>query len=103
MLLKLLYRREGYFVDHLVFSLYYHAFVFLVLSALFLVSRTDAWLPGSLRALASAGLLVWLVAYLSIALRRVYGGSRWKTFFKLAGLGVIYLAIFISVGMPLVR
>ena len=45
-LLKLFYRREGYFVDHLVFSLYYHAFVFLVLSALFLVSRTDAWLPG---------------------------------------------------------
>jgi Protein of unknown function (DUF3667) len=101
-LLKLFYRREGYFVDHLVFSLYYHAFVFLVLSALFLVSRTDAWLPGSLRALAAAGLLAWLVAYLPIALRRVYGGSRWKTLFKLAGLGVIYLAIFITVGMPLV-
>jgi hypothetical protein len=101
-LLKLFYRREGYFVDHLVFSLYYHAFVFLVLLALFLVSRTDAWLPGSVRALATAGLLAWLVAYLPIALRRVYGGSRWKTVFKLAGLGVIYLAIFISVGMPLV-
>lgn len=101
-LLKLFYRREGYFVDHLVFSLYYHAFVFLVLSALFLVSRADAWLPGSLRALVGAGLFAWLVAYLSIALRHVYGGSRWTTFFKLAGLGVIYLAIFITVGMPLV-
>jgi hypothetical protein len=101
-LLKLFYRREGYFVDHLVFSLYYHAFVFLVLLALFLVSRTDAWLPGSFRALVSAGLVAWLVAYLPIALRRVYGGSRWKTVFKLAGLGVIYLAIFITVGMPLV-
>ena len=47
---------KAYFVDHLVFSLYYHAFVFLVLSALFLVSRTDAWLPGSFRALVTAGL-----------------------------------------------
>jgi hypothetical protein len=101
-LLKLLYRREGYFVDHLVFSLYYHAFVFLVLLALFLVSRTDAWLSGPFRALVSAGLLAWLAAYLPIALRRVYGGSRWKTFFKLAGLGVIYLAMFVTVGMPLV-
>jgi hypothetical protein len=42
------------------------------------------------------------VAYLPIALRRVYGGSRWKTFFKLAGLGVICLAAFITVGMPVV-
>ena len=31
---------------HLVFSLYYHAFVFVVFSALFLMSRTDGLLPG---------------------------------------------------------
>jgi uncharacterized protein DUF3667 len=102
LLLELFYRRQGYFMDHLVFSLYYHAFVFLVSSALFLVSRTDAWLPGYFRALVAAGLFAWLLSYLPIALRRVYGGSRWKTFFKVAALGVIYLAIFISVGMPLV-
>ncbi len=46
-LLELFYRRQGYYVDHLVFSLYYHAFVFVVFSSLFLMSRTDGLLPGT--------------------------------------------------------
>jgi hypothetical protein len=70
-LLKLFYRREGYYVDHLVFSLYYHAFVFIVLSGLFLLSRTDPWLPNIVRASIGWTLLAWLFAYLPIALRRV--------------------------------
>jgi hypothetical protein len=101
-LLKLFYRRQGYYLDHLVFSLYYHAFVFLLFSLLFLMSRTDQWLPGFVRMIISAGLLAWLLAYLHIALRRVYGGSNWKTFFKLVGLGVTYLALFTAIGIPLV-
>jgi hypothetical protein len=76
------------------FSLYYHAFVFVVFSALFLMSRTDGLLPGTVRAAIGFALLGWLVAYLPIALRRVYGGSRLITFFKLVGLGVMYLALF---------
>jgi hypothetical protein len=101
-LLELFYRREGYYLDHLVFSLYYHAFVFLVFASLFLVGRTDAWLPGPVRAIVAAALLTWLVAYLPIALRRVYGGSKLKTFLKLMGLGVLYFAVFSLVGIPLV-
>lgn len=93
-LLELFYRRAGYYVDHLVFSLYYHAFVFVVFSALFLVSRSEPGLPGGVRAAIGFALLGWLVAYLPIALRRVYGGSRWITLFKLLGLGVMYLGVF---------
>jgi hypothetical protein len=101
-LLKLFYRRQGYYLDHLVFSLYYHAFVFVVFSALFLMSRTDGLLPDFMRRLVGLGLFVWLFAYLPIALRRVYGGSTWKTFFKLAGLGVTYFLVFTAIGIPLV-
>jgi uncharacterized protein DUF3667 len=101
-LLKLFYRRQGYYLDHLVFSLYYHAFVFVLFSLLFLVSRTDPWLPGFVRAVVGTGFLVWLVAYLPVALRRVYGGSNLRTAFKLMGLAVTYLAAFILVGIPLV-
>jgi hypothetical protein len=93
-LLELFYRRSGYYVDHLVFSLYYHAFVFVVFSALFLMSRVSPILPGIVRTSIGFALLGWLVAYLPIALRRVYGGSRWITFFKLVGLGASYLAVF---------
>jgi hypothetical protein len=101
-LLKLFYRRQGYYLDHLVFSLYYHAFVFVVFSALFLMSRTDGLLPDFMRRIVGLGLFVWLFAYLPIALRRVYGGSTWKTFFKLAGLGVTYFLVFTAIGIPLV-
>jgi len=101
-LLKLFYRRQGYYLDHFVFSLYYHAFVFVLFSLLFLVSRTDPWLPGFVRAVVGTGFLVWLVAYLPVALRRVYGGSNLRTAFKLLGLAVTYLAAFILVGIPLV-
>jgi len=93
-LLELFYRRAGYYVDHLVFSLYYHAFVFVVFSALFVMSHTSGVLPGMVRASIGFALLGWLVAYLPIALRRVYGGSRSITLVKLLGLGVMYLAVF---------
>jgi hypothetical protein len=93
-LLELFYRRAGYYVDHLVFSLYYHSFVFVVFTALFLMSRTSGLLPGTVRTSIGFALLGWLVAHLPIALRRVYGGSRWITFLKLVGLGVTYLVVF---------
>jgi len=99
--LALFYWRQGFYIDHLVFSLYYHAFVFVVFSLMFLVSRTSPWLPGIARAAIGFVLLGWLVAYLPIALRRVYGGSKWMTSFKLAGLGVTYLIVF-SFAIPLV-
>jgi hypothetical protein len=101
-LLEVFYRRQGYYPDHLAFSLYYHAFVFLVFSALFLLSRTDAWLPSWARTACGWALVAWLVAYLPLALRRVYGGSRVKTFFKLVGLGVLYWAAFAMLGIPLI-
>jgi hypothetical protein len=101
-LLELFYRRQGYYLDHLVFSLYYHAFVFVVFSAMFLMSWTSGWLPGFVRATIGFALVGWLVAYLPLALRRVYGGSKWRTFFKLAGLGVTYFVLFTAIGIPLV-
>ena len=91
LLLELFYRRQGYFMDHLVFSLYYHAFVFLTFSLFFLVGMTRSWMPGVITLPVGIALLVWPLVYLPIGLRRVYGGSKRVTAFKLAGLGVLYL------------
>jgi hypothetical protein len=90
-LLEIFYRR-AFYLDHLVFALHYHAFVFLDLSLLLLAGRP--WVPRLITWPLNLLLIGWLLAYLPIALRRVYGGSRIRTFLKLVGLGILYLAAF---------
>ena len=94
--LELLYRKQGYLIDHLVFALYYHAFVFLDFSLLFLAARSGAYVTGIGAAVLALALTGWLFAYLPIALRRVYGGSRLTTSLKFATLGVLYVFAFFA-------
>jgi hypothetical protein len=93
LLLELFYRKQGYYVDHVVFSLYYHAFVFLTFSLFFLVGLTRSWLPVAVTFPVRFALIAWPFGYLPIALRRVYGGSRTMTGFKLVGLALLYLPL----------
>lgn len=90
LLLKAFYRRRLY-VEHLIFSLHFHAF-FLLPGALLVVASVG--IPGlggetAQRAVVSAWTLV-LGGYLFAALRRVYGESRLRTALKLVPLGLIY-------------
>lgn len=87
-LLALVYRRRRrLFVEHLVFSLHFHAFAFLVGGA-------AAFLPERLwaRGLNLAMLAVFL-AYLAVALTRVYGGRWWITAGRMAFLVFGYLVL----------
>ena len=99
--LELFYRKEGYYVEHLVFSLYYHAFVFATLSILFLVGHADAWLPRWIRFPIGFAGWAWIAVHLPIALQRVYGGPKWKTGLKVVGLWTLYLLSAMMIGMPL--
>ena len=45
--------------------------------------------------------MIWLFAYLPLARRRVYGGSWLKTLLKVTGLGVLYFAVFVLIGLPI--
>lgn len=90
LLLKALYRRRLY-VEHLIFSLHFHAF-FLLPGALLVVA--SVMIPGfggemAQRAIVSAWTLV-LAGYLFVSLCRVYGESRIKTVLKLVPLGIAY-------------
>lgn len=79
--LKLLYiHRKRLYVEHLVFSLYTHAFVFLVEALIIIIP----WgLPETI--------LGWsIVLYLYIAMKQVYEQGYLKTFVKFAGLLFIY-------------
>ena len=89
LVLKLLYiRRRRYYAEHFVFLLHTHAFVFAIFSVL-LILRELEWLNGWL----VTGLLGWTVAYIYLALKRVYGQGWLKTFVKYWVLGWTYFWI----------
>jgi hypothetical protein len=92
--LRLFYRQGWHYLDHLVFALHYHAFVFLDLTALVVLGRP--WVPSGVAWGLGLLCVLGLLVYLPIALRRVYGGSRGTTFLKLLGLGALYFTAFVS-------
>jgi hypothetical protein len=79
----LLYRREQpYYIPHLYYAIHFHAFVFLVLAV--------ALLLGVAAKGAGGALFLVVFPYHYIALQRVFGGSRWRTFAKGTAVGVLY-------------
>ena len=81
LILKLLYvRQKRFYVEHFVFALHAHAFAFLT-GTVILVSRS-----GFLNAVIAT----WFLAYLFLALKRVYGQGVVRTLVKYVMLGVFY-------------
>lgn len=95
LLLELFYRTRGYYIEHLVFSLHYHTFAFAMFAVMFAVNRVDNALPRFAQVAIGTVLFGWLLAYLPIALRRVYGGSWPETLLKWMGLGLLYLPVMV--------
>lgn len=73
--LKLLYfRSHRRYGEHLLFALHANAFAYLMLTLLLLIPKGVPYV-GTV-------LFLWLAFYLPIAMRRVYGGGRIKTFLR---------------------
>jgi hypothetical protein len=85
LLIKLVYfRSDRIYLHHLVFSLHFHAFIFLImLMNLLLTNLIQSNLP--------AILLLFVPVYLFRGLRKVSQQSKKKTFAKFSFLGVFYL------------
>lgn len=108
LLLKVFYARRLY-VEHLIFSLHYHAFAFLALSVHTLLE------PIAMAALASEALPLWSIpilvldllmqlavfVYLFLAMRRVYRQPRARTAVQMLGLLAGYLVMLILLGMAI--
>ncbi len=100
-LLAILYgRKKGlkkrvYFIDHLVFSFHFHAFIFFLM-ALGVVKATYV---GDVIDGSTTGLffLTVIAAYLFIAMKRVYEQGYIKTTLKFAFLAVTLLTLYVSV------
>lgn len=97
--LKLLYAGSGRrYGEHLLFALHTNSFAYLMM----LVMLTPDW--GPIKAITS----IWLVLYLPLAMRRVYGGSwlatvlRWGVL-MLLHISSIALAILAAFALAVVR
>jgi len=85
LLLKVLFVGSGrYYIEHLVFALHFHSFCFVALLVPALVSREQVGLIA----------MIWILVYLLVALRRVYGQSWPRSVAK-------YVALVASYGMLL--
>ncbi|HEY0972632.1 MAG TPA: DUF3667 domain-containing protein, partial [Gemmatimonadales bacterium] len=90
LLLRLLHARRSYtYAEHLIFALHVHAFAFIVFAVGAVVTR------GPLAVLDPLFLLV-PVAYLLVAMRRVYGRSWARTAGRLALLVPTYGALLVA-------
>jgi hypothetical protein len=81
--LKLLYLGSGRrYGEHMLFALHTNAFAFLLLGLIWVIPGT--WI--------NTALFLWLLAYLPLAMRRVYGASRKSTLARWLVLMAAYCA-----------
>lgn len=93
MLMFLYLGSKRYYVEHFVFALHVHAAAFVMYMAMIALVR---W-PG-----ATAALLCWLMLYVYLAMKKVYGQGWIVTGFKYMLLGVSYVfLLMIGIGVTL--
>lgn len=91
LLLKLLYiRRKRYYVEHFVFGLHTHAFMFLMFSAMLVGDVPWVQLPA----------MLWMLVYFFLAMKRFYQQGVIRTFLKYVILGQVYMIV-VSFGVAL--
>jgi hypothetical protein len=95
LVLQLLYvRHDHYYVEHLVFAFHYHAFAFLIISAVLIIPEIEFFNQSdNLGTLLLLGVLAILI-YLFIAMKRYYQQGWIKTFIKYYLVNVSYVFIF---------
>ncbi len=96
LVMKLLYwRPKRYYVEHLLFLVHNHAFVFLALAITGLLTRIPV--VGGYLGLLEFAVWIYMIWYIFRAMRVYYTQSRALTFAKYVVLGVAYLSTSITV------
>jgi hypothetical protein len=78
-----------YYVEHLLFFLHSHAFLFVLLGLSTLLGMITS--ASALRGLFDTAIAIYVPIYFFRAMRRVYGQGPWLTLGKLTVLGVAYV------------
>lgn len=84
LVLQLLYirRKQFYYVNHLIFSIHFYIFSFLMMIVFFTFSKFDEQLPSGIWSLLQFLVFLLLFFYLYKAMRNFYKQSRFKTIVK---------------------
>jgi hypothetical protein len=91
LVMKLLYwRPRRYYVEHLLFLVHNHCFVFLALLVVILLGRLTVL--GALVSWLDTAVWPLLLWYIFRAMRVYYGQSRWMTLSKYVAMGFAYVA-----------
>ena len=91
MLAVLYWRKKRYYIEHLVFGMHVHSFMFMIVTLMLVASITPMGAAGQGWTQGILGLVV--MAYPIIALRRFYGNGWFVTLVKAFVLGILYFTI----------
>ena len=92
LILAVLYwRQKRYYIEHLIFGMHVHSFLFMIVTLMLIASITPMGAAGQGWTQGILGLAV--VAYPIIALRRFYWNGWFVTLFKAFVLAVLYFMI----------
>jgi hypothetical protein len=96
LMLKLLYLfKHRLYMEHLIVALHSHAFLCLALLLVFLATALGTAVPALERATGwlEGGLFLWMLLYLLLMQKRVYGQGWPMTLFKYSVLGTAYMVL----------
>jgi len=103
LLLKLLYLGSGrYYVEHLIFSLHLHTWLFLVFMLGNGYLKLASFGPGWIGTLAAWAIALWALWYVFRSFRVVYGQGRWLTAMKILTLGMVHFFALLGLTFALV-
>jgi Protein of unknown function (DUF3667) len=92
LILLLVYRKRNYYYsEFLVFSIYYHTFIFAFLGSLLILQRFTN-IPNNF---ISSALLFTMLVYLGLSIKRVFGESNLLTILKTLFVFCLYLALLV--------
>lgn len=95
LVLKLLYirRKQFFYSDHAIFTLYHYIFTFILLLIFFLVQKLNDWLNWRFLSFLASMLFLSGGVYLFIAMKRFYGQKWLKTLGKFLLLNMLALVV----------
>jgi hypothetical protein len=89
-------RAQPYYVPHLYYAIHFHAFVFLMLA-----SRIGLSFGGRIGEVVGGLFPLTIAPYHYLALRRVFGGTRWQVAWKGTTIALAYIALMLGIMVAL--